>query len=156
VRLFVAVRPPEALATTTHNAHVTLHFLGDVDDDLVVEVAEALRSGLEGVPAPEAEVGTRVRRLGAAALVVPVTGLDELAAAVGAAVGRYGGEDRPFRGHLTLARIRRGSPPPAVAGPAAPVRWRVGEVELVRSELGKGDGGRARHSVVATVPLTGG
>jgi 2'-5' RNA ligase len=155
VRLFVAVRPPAAVAALATNAHVTLRFLGDVDDELVPEVADALRTGLVDVPAAEAEVGTRVQRLGMAAIVVPVAGLEEVAAAVATAVGRYGGEDRPFRGHLTLARIRRGRPAPVVAGPPAPVRWRVTEVELLRSDLGKGDGGTARHTVVATVPLAG-
>ena len=81
-----------------------------------------------------------------------VSGLDDLAAVVRAAVGRYAArlDDRPFRGHLTVARHRRGEPAPS-EGQA--LTWLVGEVVLVRSRLGRGPGGTARHEVVARVPL---
>jgi len=122
---------------------------------MVDEVAEALRSGLAGMGPCEATLGSTVRRLGPSALVRPVAGLDELAAAVSAAVGRYGGDDRPFRGHLTVARRRRGEPARGEAG-VATARWTVREVALVHSELGRGPGGTARHRDVATVALAGG
>jgi 2'-5' RNA ligase len=159
-RLFVAVRPPvavvEALGPGVRpDLHVTLRFLGGIDDALVEQVDADLRAGLAGVGVCEAVVGTSVHRLGQSALVLPVSGLEDLAAAVRAAVGRYGGDDRPFRGHLTIARRRRGVPAPDVDGPAEPVRWRVEEVALVRSELGRGPGGTARHVEVAVVPLGG-
>lgn len=164
VRLFVAVRPPPGVLPGVRNPHVTLRFLGAVDDGLVEEVAGALRAGLVGVGPCEAEIGTAVRRLGASALVVPVSGLEELAAAVAASVGRYGGDDRPFRAHLTVARVDRRAPRrrgPLVSAPAvdlglaAPVPWTVDEVALVRSELGRGEGGTARHTDVAVVRLGG-
>jgi RNA 2',3'-cyclic 3'-phosphodiesterase len=155
MRLFVAVRPPASMTEGIREPHVTLRFLGDVDDALVEEVAAAMRSGLAGVAACEATIGTGVRRLGAGALVVPVSGLDEVAAAVAAAVGRYGGDDRPFRGHLTVARRRRGAPAPDRTVMPTGGTWVVGEVLLVRSELGKGPGGTARHTVVARVALAG-
>ena len=155
-RLFVAVRVPvEGL----HNPHVTLCFLGDVAGDLVPTVADALRRALEGRARCEAvvEAGTP-RRLGPTAIVRPVTGLDELARAVRAAVGDFAArpEDRPFRGHLTVARHRRGEPAPSDGqGVRSELRWLVEEVVLVRSELGRGPGGTARHEDVAVVPLVG-
>ena len=149
-RLFVAAHPPPEVVAALgpgvrDDVHVTLRFLGEVADEAVGAVGEALAEGLAGVPACEAVVGTRVRPLGPSALVLPVSGLDELVAAVRAAVGRFGGDDRPFRGHLTVARRKRGTPPPTVQGPAVLVRWLVEEVSLVRSELGRGPGGRALH-----------
>jgi 2'-5' RNA ligase len=153
MRLFVAVDPPAGAVPGVRNPHVTLRFLGDIDDDVVDEVAAALRAGLAGVEPCEAELGTRARRLGRGAVVVPVSGLEDLAAAVDRAVGRFGGQDRPFVGHLTLGRGRKATD--VVSVPTTAVRWRVGEVALLRSELGKGDGGSARHTVVAVVALDG-
>ena len=140
------------------NPHVTLCFLGEVPDPAVAEVAGALRAGLAGVARCEAvvEAGTP-RRLGPTAIVRPVTGLDSVARAVRDAVGRFAArpEDRPFRGHLTVARRRRGEPAPGdgQAVRSEELRWLVEEVVLVRSELGRGPGGTARHTVVASVPL---
>ena len=157
-RLFVAVRPPPGAVPGVTNPHVTLCFLGNVADDAVDEVAGALRAGLAGTTACEAcvEAGT-LRRLGPTAIVRPVTGLDDLAGVVRAAVGRFAArpEDRPFRGHLTVARHRRGEPAPSDGQVPDEVRWRVEEVVLVRSALGRGPGGTARHDDVAAVPLVG-
>jgi 2'-5' RNA ligase len=123
MRLFVAVRPPEdvlaALAglarpehpglrwSTRDQWHVTLRFLGDVDDP------DPVAAALVAAPlAPtEAVVGPEVVALNPRVLCVPVAGLDDLAAAVAAADlpgVRRPPEDRPFRGHLTLARLGRG------------------------------------------------
>ena len=87
-----------------------------------------------------------------------VTGLDGLAEVVRAAVGHFAArpENRPFRGHLTVARHRPGEPAPSDGQVADELRWRVEEVVLVRSELGRGPGGTARHSEVAAVPLAAG
>jgi 2'-5' RNA ligase len=151
VRLFVAVAAP---VEGVRDPHVTLCFLGEVAEDLVAEVAAALRSALDGAPACEALVRAgRARRLGASAVVRRVEGLDDLAAVVRGAVGPYAArpDDRPFRGHLTVARRRRGEAVPTTSYPEQ--RWRVDAVELVCSELGRGPGGTARHTVVAAVAL---
>ncbi len=117
-RLFVAVWPPTRLLdqlaalprterpglrwTRRDQWHVTLRFLGEVDVD------EA-RATLATVSAPECSVvaGPRARRLGRGVFVLPVTGLESLAAAVGRATAGIGKppEPRPFRGHITLARL---------------------------------------------------
>ena len=156
VRLFVAVvPPPDALAvvarlprpdapgvrwSTPDQWHVTLRFLGEVDDpDAVVAALE----GAELAPAT-ATLGPGVTVLGRAVLVIPVAGLDDLAASVVAATVALGRppEHRAFRGHLTLARARRGA---SVRGPArrlaeeeVAATFPVGEVRLVRSRLGPG------------------
>jgi 2'-5' RNA ligase len=146
VRLFVAVRPPDRLTaalarlarperpgvrwTGRHEWHVTLRFLGALDDPAPVAAA------LDAAPlaACQAVLGPRVATLGRQVVCVPVAGLDGLAAAVEAATGAFGRppEDRPFRGHLTLARVRRGSAA-RLAGEAFADRFPVTDVRLVRS-----------------------
>jgi 2'-5' RNA ligase len=144
MRLFVGVAVPADAVPSVRQPHVTLRFLGEVSDGDVPAVEAALRDGLAGAAVVEATLGTEVRRLGRSALVVDVDGLDGLAALVRAALLGFPGDDRPFRGHLTVARRRRGVPAPSA--PPAAVPWRVGEVVLFRSDAG-------RHSVVAAVAL---
>ena len=167
-RLFVAVWPPEdvldAVAalhrpevpglrwTAPEQWHVTLRFLGRVEKvDEAVEALETVRA------APAAAVaGPEVGRFGRRVLHVPVTGLDEVAAAVVSATAGVGEppEDRPFAGHLTLARVARGARVDlrALAGQPVAGRWPVAEICLVESHLSpKG----ARYEVVTRFPLAG-
>jgi 2'-5' RNA ligase len=158
VRLFVCVRPPGEVLDALDGVvarcragapagvrwvardrwHVTLHFLGDVADPAPVAAA------LAGARLPatcEAELGPAVELLGRQVVSVPVRGLDALAGAVRAAVGHLGGppEDRPFRGHVTLARLgRRGRGRPPCRGTPLAGGWAVDDVALVRSHLGPG------------------
>lgn len=131
--------------------HLTLRFLGDVDPDEVPPLVESLqvacagqaplRLSLEGFgcfPSPERP---RVFWLGLAGQRTP---LEELQARVLERTARWGQkEDRPFRAHLTVARIRDGSPA-ARHGlsrvlprlPALPSEvWVVDRVVLFRSQL---------------------
>jgi 2'-5' RNA ligase len=88
-------------------------------------------------------------------LMVPVAGADDLAAAAADAsrgVGRPP-EDRPFTGHVTVARGRGRRPVPReLAGQPVTGPWVVDEVAVIRSRL---DARGARYDTVATVPLTG-
>jgi 2'-5' RNA ligase len=166
VRLFVAAEVPDevrdAVAAVERpegddvrwsepaSWHVTLRFLGEVDD------AEASVAALGRVVAASATatVGPTPKRLGPTAVVLPVDGLDEVAAAVAVAfAGLAGEEGRRFTGHLTLGRLRRqGRWPAGGAGVLpGPVRWRVGSVALVRSHLRTG--APARYEVLARQPL---
>ena len=167
-RLFVAVWPPpdvvERVAalsrptviglrwTSPDQWHVTLRFLGTVEDpDVVSEALQALR-----LAPVEATVGPAVGRFGHRVLHVPVEGLRGLATAVQAATAHLGKppEDRPFSGHLTLARVGKearvnlrplqGEP---IGGP-----WPVSELTLVESRLSSAG---ARYQVVGRFPLTG-
>lgn len=166
MRLFVAVRPPEEVIDVIdalprperHGVrwsrpdqwHVTLRFLGDVDD--AEPVVAGLDAALSGGGAVDVGLGPATAKLGRAVLVVPATGLDGLAAqvldATRAAVPVP--EDAfAFTGHLTLARCPKGVPRWAVGVPVS-ASWRAVEVELVASELG---GGPPRHEVIARFGL---
>jgi RNA 2',3'-cyclic 3'-phosphodiesterase len=174
VRLFVAVSlPPEVTTlvgdlprpdlaslrwTTEDQWHITLRFLGEVEApaavaDALKEVPETMRK--EGIDDVEATLGAvtawfRGRRI----LHVPVAGLDALAQAVAGATASWGegsGEDPPFSGHLTLARVRRnGTGPANLAGTPISAEWTVREIALMSSTLGPGG---SRYGLVAKVPL---
>jgi 2'-5' RNA ligase len=133
--------PPE-------NWHLTLRFLGNVDptryDRLLMELDrtdlgrpfDVSFDGLGAFPRPDR----------ATVLWVGVDdgapALGDLAGSIEGAVGAAGfdGEERPFRAHLTLSRLR---PPEDVsnlisATEAVRVRFRVLEVVVFRSHLGHG------------------
>jgi RNA 2',3'-cyclic 3'-phosphodiesterase len=161
LRLFVAAWPPPAVMrlldtlarpemarlrwTEPETWHVTLRFLGSTERE---PVEEALRDA--SLPIAEARLGPASRRLGRGALVVPVTGLDELAGAVVTATAELGRppEARGFHGHLTLARARDRVPAELINVPLS-ARWTVDEVALVASTLHPHG---ARYEVVARFP----
>ena len=164
MRCFVAVLPPPEVSDVlarlerptasgvrwTHSDqwHVTLRFLGEVDPG---EVSVAL-AGLNA-DAVVAAMGPATTVLGGHAVVVPVSGLDGLAASVVTRTALVGEqpEDRPFVGHLTLARLGAPAPPGSVGTPLA-AEFPVGEVCLVASHL-LPDG--ADYEVLERFALTG-
>jgi len=168
-RLFVATWPPPDVVaalhaierpeqpglrfTTEDQWHVTLRFLGNVADDDVAAVGSAL-DAVRSCAAIDAVLRPAPRRLGPTAVVYDVDGLEPVAAAVADAVGSFGGDDRRFHGHITIARMRRPRHwPSGGVGPlSGAIRWRVQDVTLVQSHLG---GGPARYETLATVPLAG-
>jgi 2'-5' RNA ligase len=95
--------------------------------------------------------GPDTRRLGPSILALPVAGLDHLAACVVALTGTLGEPppDRPFAGHVTLARARGGGRRGGrgggrIGGPAGggtalsaafSAEWEVHEVTLVSSTM---------------------
>jgi 2'-5' RNA ligase len=154
VRIFIAAWPPPAItdairALSRPDAprlrwmgestwHVTLRFLGDVDEaDL-----DTLEARLAPVVRPaEAVAGPATVLLNHSVLAIPVAGLETLASAVVAATGAIGQppEPRPFRGHITIARTSgRARVPSSLAGERVGGDWRVDEVAIVRSVLGPG------------------
>lgn len=172
MRAFVAVWPSPAVVaqlaaidrparpgvrwTTEDQWHVTLRFLGSLNDPEVEGVKGGLeRLGSIGPRGPVAAMaGPALRRLGPSVLCLPVAGVDEVAAAVAQVTARFGGpgEDRPFRGHLTIARAARGvDPRPPVPVPFL-ASWPVSEVTLVSSTL-RPDG--ARYQIIGRYPLAG-
>ena len=170
MRLFVGLWPPpevDALLaalvraphpsvrwTTPDQWHVTLRFLGEVADEAVPGLVGAL-AAVGDAPARVARLGPATTVLARGTLMVPVAGVDDLAVAVveaSAGVGRPP-EDRPFTGHVTVARGRGRRPlPKELAGQALTGPWAVDEVALIRSRL---DARGARYDTIATVPLTG-
>jgi 2'-5' RNA ligase len=160
-RLFIAVWPPanvieqlDALPRPDEpgvrwvppaNWHVTLRFFGEAEaPDVHARLADVT------LPAATAMFGPAVRRLGRSALVVPVAGLERLAAAVTAVTADIGDppDARSFNGHLTVARLPPGSRGD-VAGAPITAKCAVTEVVLVRSELSR-DG--ATYHVVGRWP----
>lgn len=164
-RLFIAVWPPPEIVavlrdlprveadgvrfTTEDRWHATLRFLGDVDLDTARAAIGRVRFART-----TATVGPAVTRLGAGVVIAPVAGLDAVAATVRGATAAIGEpvDPRPFRGHLTLARQRRGD---RCSLDGAPIRgtFPVDEIALVRSDL-RSDG--ARYTTVATVGASSG
>jgi 2'-5' RNA ligase len=166
MRLFVAVRPPtevlDELAslarpdntptrwTPREHWHVTLRFLGNIDDP--APVASALVDSLQGVAPLDVTIGPRAGVLGHQIVYLPVSGLTDLATAVVTATRRFGEPPptRRFRGHLTLGRTKGGIVDSAAL--ALEQAWTVRDVELIRSHLG---GGRVRHETLERWALTG-
>ncbi|MFN2608525.1 MAG: RNA 2',3'-cyclic phosphodiesterase [Acidimicrobiales bacterium] len=168
-RLFVAAWPPDDLLdrvaalprpdqaglrwTGRHQWHVTLRFLGRVDD--VGSAARAVTTAADGVlEAVEAVLGPAVGRFGSRVLHVPVTGLDRVAGAVVAATAHLGQppDDRPFSGHLTLARVAPGARVDLARLTGTPIAggWPVGEICLVESRLSAAG---PTYQVVARAPI---
>lgn len=162
-RLFIAVWPPPAVVhvlrdlprevdagirwTTPDQWHITLRYLGKVDETVALDAFRTIeaRSG-------EAVVGPTVERLGAAIVMVPVSGLDEIASVVAHATSGIGEPPHPdgFRGHLTLARLKD-EVASSLDGVEVAARFAVDEIALVRSEL-HADG--ARYTTVARRDLS--
>ena len=162
-RLFIAVLPPDDVVellrelprkdqrgvrfVPPENWHATLRFLGDADID---EVAESLnRSSL---PAAAARVGPAIDMLGTHSVIAPVGGLVHLARAVDHATEGLGTlEPRPtYRGHITVARVKRGAIVRKVVGMLCDASFDVGEVALVESRL-RPEG--SDYRTVATWPI---
>jgi len=165
MRLFVAVWPPpevvERLAglsrpsrsgvrwTAPDQWHVTLRFFGSVD-----ELDDGKRA-LDLLASPGVAVDTHgpaVERLGPSILCLPIAGLDDLATRVVAATASVGSppDDRPFRGHITLARAKRGVAVRPLAGEPFRATWPVEELTLVASDT-RPD--RAHYTVLERYPL---
>ena len=147
-RLFVAVWPPDEVAQAVAESlrpgpdadgvrwavpsryHMTLRFLGEADE---TEVEAALAA--QNLPRVGVTLGSTVERLGRNALVVPAQGLGGLAAAVAAATSRIGRPppERPYVGHLTVARIVH-SGLPIGDRPQVRARFTATEAVLARVE----------------------
>ncbi|MFN2626266.1 MAG: RNA 2',3'-cyclic phosphodiesterase, partial [Mycobacteriales bacterium] len=142
--------------------HVTLAFLGDVAADAVPALTAALAARPLGSPLRlrlhrgGAYPNTRRPRVFWAGVEDDADALAPLARAVGAAARTVvkSLDDRPFRGHITVARARRpfhGGPAiveslNAVVGPP----FDATEVVLLRSHLGP----TPRYEPLAVFPLT--
>jgi 2'-5' RNA ligase len=92
--------------------HITLRFLGQVEDDMVPELSDALGRVAAGMPgAVRCGLGPSTAWFsGDRVLRIPVEGLDELAGAVRLAtrpvVADAGDRAPAFHGHLTVARSK--------------------------------------------------
>ena len=148
--------------------HLTLQFIGESSDTETGSLADVLatvsRAPFTLAPAALLTLpqGAGIGRAHVLALDFSegVGELGDLAARVTAATGRLGlmAEKRPFRAHLTLARVPRGgSIPEALAperlqSPPLPA-WSVEEFHLYRSRLGSGG---ADYEILRSYRLKGG
>jgi 2'-5' RNA ligase len=139
--------------------HLTLAFLGHRPLDEVGPLDEVVEQ-LRGWPAPVLSTGAALwlspRRPHVLTIEVldPAGALGLLQASISAAlvdaIG-YEPERRPFRPHITVARVRRGASPRRHGLPGAPGARFAGEaVTLYRSWLG---GGPARYEPLERVTL---
>ncbi|MGI9605708.1 MAG: RNA 2',3'-cyclic phosphodiesterase [Acidimicrobiales bacterium] len=161
-RLFVAVWPSEAvIAALTElrrkdrrgvrwvapeNWHMTLHFLGDTDVDAVAGRLDEIT-----FDAADLRFGPGVDAFFERVLVVPVTGLDQVARVVASAVVDLGSAPakKRFAGHLTVARIRRDAHLVDLIGQPFTAEQPLHEIALVRSRLAPAG---AAYETVATWP----
>lgn len=148
--------------------HLTLAFVASVPADRVDDFVTALDRTAAPSPPLDLAVGgagafprTDRARVVWAGLTGDTDGLAELAWACRGAAAELGLDVAagPFHPHLTLARARRhavgvGPLVDALSAYDGPP-WTATELVLVQSQLGKGEGGRARHVAVATLPLRG-
>jgi 2'-5' RNA ligase len=140
--------------------HVTLRFLGQVDDDLVPVLVDALGQAAAHVVGPvRCILGPATSWFsGAKVLQIPVAGLDRAAEAVREATVPVVPDPTPgrmaFAGHLTIARLKGRRPDPtaraAVAGLPFSAEFAVKNLALVSSHLSP-EG--ARYSTLARLPL---
>jgi 2'-5' RNA ligase len=165
VRLFVALDLPDAaraaLARFRDAAadaavwrplpetsfHVTLAFLGHRPEEDVERVTSAL-SELAPWRAPELALGDGLLLPPRRARVLTVAladrdgilgGLQADVSAGLAAAGLYEPEARPFRAHVTVARLRAGARAPrALDATTEPLSFTAGAVTLYRSRLQRG------------------
>jgi 2'-5' RNA ligase len=146
------------------NLHVTLKFLGRIEDarvDLIVEALGAVAArtpafdlGVRGLGAFPTPGRPRVVWVGlepAAPLAALAGDLDGALAALG-----FARETRSFAAHVTLGRVRETRRNPALAaalaGPADCGRLSVSRLSLMRSELHPRG---ARYTELASVVLSG-
>lgn len=159
--MFLAVRPSPAAAAELGrldrpeggplvrwedpaNWHITIRFFPRAPIDEVIAAVD----GLGVLSAPTVVLGPEVAILGKGVVVLPAGGVEDLAAAVQVASRRFdlaaGSEGRPFVGHLTLGRLRRGGRTCELVGQPFDVTFVADELELVVST--PSDGGH-RHEV---------
>jgi 2'-5' RNA ligase len=153
------------------NLHVTLRFLGGIREDLLEPLHRAVGLAVATQPAFNMRIGplglfprSRRPRVVAAALL-PENPVSGLAAAVDRGIQAAGlpGEERTFRAHLTLGRVKRNAPR-SLAGltekvdqmnqePESPTGSdRITQVVMLRSDL-KPDG--PVYTELWTAPLAG-
>lgn len=122
------------------NLHVTLRFLGNVGRDRVPALAQGVRGEVSGLAPFELRLGAPGWLSGRVVFleIEPREPLVALAAAVERGVVAAGAEpeERPFRPHLTLGRMRRrGRPGVTSAVTAGSDPFAVEEVVLFESRL---------------------
>ncbi len=126
--------------TTESQWHVTLRFFGELSPVEVTTATAALSAVANSWPnQPTAQGGPGTRFLGPGLVVWPVEGLQVVAEAVESATAEIGQPvpGRPFFGHMTMARSRRGADLRGARHllSSLATSWPVTSLSLVQSEL---------------------
>jgi len=130
------------------NLHITLRFLGDLDEAAVDRTRAAVSQSLALATAPQARLGSlsafpnltrpRVLWVGLSEGAEAVSSLAATADA-GLREAGFGPSDRPFRAHITLARVREGARGletlREAANPDAPPPAHLDRVAVMKSDL---------------------
>jgi 2'-5' RNA ligase len=162
--------PPELAAgypglrwVPPQNWHITVAFLGDAGAGRVADLETRLaRAAARHSPMTLSLSGSG--HFGSRVLYVGVAGdrpaLERLADSVSAAARRAKVvvDDRPYRPHLTLARLRGPAPLRELAEPLADYAgpaWVADSIELMRSTPPTGAGQSPRYAQQGTFPLSG-
>jgi 2'-5' RNA ligase len=145
--------------------HLTLKFLGDVPEERVETIGQAVVGAAQGYRALKLGIqglgvfpGVRKARVIWVGLTGETAALLDLQSAVAAALETQGipRDRRRFKAHLTLGRFKKSPPPPALVAVLerhaddAPCDLTLARVVLYRSEL-RPQG--ARYTPLLTAPL---
>lgn len=160
--------------TAPSSWHLTLAFFGSMTDDDVADLRRRLRrtarrhAAFTVSLAGSGHFGRRVVWTGVTGEVEPIRRLARSVGAAGRRAGADVDEQGTYRPHLTLARAPTPRDPDdsasireAVTGAVERLRdysgptWTASTFTLVRSEPGKGEGRRSRHTVLETFRLAG-
>ena len=131
----------------SENLHLTARFLGDLDETAVRRACDSVRGAAEGLEAPVATLGglggfpnLERPRVVWAGIEAGAEGVSAVARAIEDALCHdgFGRADKPFRPHVTLARVReRASGLSAVRDTVFPPR--PGPASLERVQVMKSD-----------------
>ncbi|MGH3672454.1 MAG: RNA 2',3'-cyclic phosphodiesterase [Pseudonocardiaceae bacterium] len=182
MRLFVALGLPGVVVEELHSVtaglrsrvpglrwtrpeqwHLTLAFVGEVDGDVVAELARRLHRAAGRHP-PLTLALSGGGRFGHRVLWTGVQGdrdgLRRLAASAAAAARRCGlpGQHESYRPHLTLARASGEADLRPLVDQLRPWTgspWVASRIQLMRSHLGAGQEGAAVHELISGWPLSG-
>ncbi|MDO5861546.1 MAG: RNA 2',3'-cyclic phosphodiesterase [Thermoplasmata archaeon] len=178
IRVFVSIHVPNtepmdalrrdlkiagARASPLEQTHITLRFIGDVDDSKVKRIEDAVRASVAGIGPFHARISgigafpnekrPSVVWVGAEPADILGTIADNLGRELSARRIDY--DSKPFKAHVTLARCRDGLGSRRVfedyAGTAFS-EFDCTEVLIMKSVLGPSG---AKHTVLAKIPLEG-
>ncbi|WP_062517127.1 2'-5' RNA ligase family protein [Demequina gelatinilytica] len=141
--------------TPREERHLTLRFIGETDGEAAVTRAAARAAA--SFAAMRMLLGAQAAPLTARVVAVPVAGAEHVAAAVDAALEDEGFavRDRPFTGHVTVARashhLRVAAVEQALHHPPLAVPWQAEGIEVIAST----SAGPHRYVVRSTHRLLG-
>ena len=142
----------EGRFTPVENLHVTLKFLGEIDERTIEQVRETLEEAtLEHMLARIDGFGSFSNRI----IWARITGIKHVQRSIDSALSDRFAKERRFMSHATVARVRRctnrAGLRAALKALHLPLSWQFTHVELIASHLSE-DG--ARYETIASYPLT--